>query len=297
MSAIIRKELEKLEKTDADVIQWAKEHGYGEFLPDNIKLVRQIYLDAHDVVLEFPDLEMRGTKVSVKDIPAEEWVIIRAYMFKIARKTTYPMCPEEGCYSRVKNSECQAREDKSHGYVAEPVKGIRHYYMAGDGKDNVYVIVPAKYAMNGYDFEGMWCDIKGIWNSTLDGFFANLILQVNGEDAQTGEVIKPETLEIDEAEPEEAIEVPKGVDVSMFASKPKPKEETAATDEKDIVYQAELKNFAQIIPFFSGHLVAQFDEYMNKNNIKSSIEDLVKDTAGCSFEGEGDARKIIFKTE
>jgi hypothetical protein len=296
MAAFITKQLEKLGKTDEDVEVWAKDNGYGTLLPNNLELVRQIYLDAHDVELEYPDLEMRGRRVLVTEIPNEEWVILRVFMHKIARTTTYPMCPEEGCYSKVANGDCTNKKDP-HGYVAEPVQGIRHYYKAGDESGSVYIIVPAKYAMNGYVFEHMWCDVKGIWNEKLEGFFSNLILPVNGDEPQSGSVIVPKPISTSKAEEEEeetSVNLPKGLDVTMFATKSKPKEEQALTDE-EVKFRAELANFQQIIPFFSGHLVSQFDTFIQSNKIQTPIDKLVEATPNCHFEGEGEQRRIIYK--
>jgi hypothetical protein len=297
MSDYIIKRMEKLQVTDEDIVQWANANGYGSLLPDNLAMVRQIYIDANDDdELEFPDLEMRGKRVAVKDIPPEEWVIIRVFMFKIARTTGYPMCPEDKCYARVSDSTCQAREEKSHGYVAEAAKGVRHYYLAGDageGAERVYVIVPAKYAMNDFDFEYQWCDVKGIWNDTLEGFFANTIIKLSDEELARSGVQIPVVEERPDAEDEteEVVELPKGLDLSAFAKKPtESKAPEVLVDEDQARLKAELANFLQIIPFFSGYALSAFDEFIHSNDIKTPIEELIEQTPGCSLVGD----KVIY---
>jgi hypothetical protein len=302
MSDYIKKRMAKLKVTDEGIIKWANANGYDSLLPGNIGMVRQIYIDAHDEEeLEFPDLEMRGKRVTVAGIPSEEWVILRVFMFKIARTTTYPMCPEDGCYARVSNSECQARGDKSHGYVADPTKGIRQYYFAGDGGEEgegTYVIVPAKYAMKGYNFEKQWCDVKGIWNDTLEGFFANLIMPLSKEEMEKGGIDTPTPTSKPEVEEgDEIVELPKGLDLTAFTKKPLAEEKAEAepVSEADAVFQAELKNFQQIIPFFPNYLLSQFDTFIESNDIKTPIAELVKATPGCRIEGEGEAAKVIYE--
>jgi len=301
MSSYIQKKMEKLKVTDEDIIRWAKENGYASLL-GNIGLIRQIYIDAEDdEELEFPDLEMHGTRVSVKDIPLEEWVVLRIFMFKIARTTIYNMCPETNCYARVSNSECQAREEKSHGYVTEPVKGIRHYYRAGDGGEDgksIFVIVPAKYAMNEYNFEHQWCDVKGIWNDSLEGFYANLILPISEEELEKGGIdapIPPSRPEVEEGEVI-ADTLPKGLDYSAFSKKPaeEPKEDIS---EADSLLKSELVQFAQIIPFFGkgNYGLSDFDDFMESNKIQTPLIKLIEGTPGCSIKGDGPTAKVFYE--
>jgi len=293
MSAYIKKRMEKLKVTDDDIVKWADANGYGSLLPGNIGMVRELYIDANDdEELEFVDLEMRGKRVLVKEIPMEEWVILRVFMFKIARTTTYPMCPEIGCYAKVANAECQNKKDP-HGYVSEPTKGIRQYYRAGDGGpqgDSVYVIVPAKYVMNGYNFEGIWCDVKGIWNPTLEGFFANTILPINGDDVKQGEIMTPEPMSTTSTEEgEEVISLPKGLDYSAFTKKT-PTAEGPPEDEALARFKSELMQFMQIIPFFGGYTLDQFSGFITSNDIITPLEKLIEATPGCSLDGN----KVIY---
>jgi hypothetical protein len=299
MSDYIQKRMKKLKVNDEDIVKWANANGYASLLPGNIAMVRQIYIDAHDdEELEYPDLEMRGKRVAVKDIPLEEWVIIRVFMFKIARTTKYSMCPEPGCYARVQDSECKAREEKSHGYVAEPTVGIRHYYLAGDGdKDgkSTYVIVPAKYAMNGYNFEKSWCDVKGVWNDQLEGFYANVIMPLSEEELKRTGVAIPEISSEASSEEEEVAEIPTNLDLSAFTKK-KEEASTAPVDEDKARYEAELKNFLQIIPFFGAgnYTIADFDDFITSNEIKTPLTKLIENTPGCRVEGEGRNAKVFY---
>jgi len=297
MSDYIQKKLKKLKATDDDVVKWANVNGYGNLLPGNIALVKQIYVDEHDdEELEFPDLEMRGERVLVREIPSEKWVIIRVFMFKIVRTTSYPMCPEKGCYSRVKESYCQAPEDKSHGYVAEAAKGLRDYYLAGDGGtdgERVYVIVPAKYAMNGYNFEKQWCDVKGIWNAQLEGFFASAILPIGKEELERGGIATPVS-ELVRDDDEEIAEIPRGLDLSAFAEKPTEKVEKVSVDESTARFRSELAQFQQIIPFFNGYYLHQFNEFITGNDITTPLKKLIEETPGCRIEGEGSDAKVFY---
>jgi hypothetical protein len=301
MSILVDKKLEALKTTEEEVFKWAKENGYGQLLPGNPTLVKQIWLDAHDEPIEFPELGMRGRRVTVSNMPTdgEEWVVMRLYMAKIAKTVKYPMCPEPGCYAKVKDNKCTAKNP--HGFVDEASEGFRQYYAAGDGSENktIFVIVPAKYAMKSINFEKMWCDVKGIFNEQLGGLYADLILPISDESApiHVTEAAQPKRKVVVPPleEGEQEVELPKGVDVSSFAQKPKEEPKKQVSDE-DTRKQSEQKQFQQIVPFFSGHLLLQFQDFVEHNKIKTPIEELIKLTPGCRIEGEGKDAKVFYDT-